>query len=158
MDIEKLKASIAKEVDPIKLQNVMDNNAKEGGNEELWELAFRRKAELAGQNYDDPLERDFWEVLAAYEICLTKKNNGKPTRASRLRPKIKNKGFKQCLIDWAMATASTDGFELLIDKDLYEFTGEYLVLKYHERFEGEVVEAARKRLLGKGIDPNKLPA
>ena len=47
MGIEKLKASIAKEVDPIKLQNVMDNNAKEGGNEELWELAFRRKAELS---------------------------------------------------------------------------------------------------------------
>ena len=156
MGIEKLKAYIAKEVDPRKLQNVMDNNAKEGGNEELWELAFRRKAELAGQNYDDPLERDFWSMIEVYEILLYEEHE-KNVKASRTRQKINNKGFMQCLIDWAKSPQSTQGFQTLIKRKLHDLTGEYLVLKYADRFDKEVVEAARKRLLDEGVDPNKLP-
>ena len=157
MDIEKLKASVAKEVDPKKLQNTMDNNAKEGGNEELWELAFRRKAELAGQNYDDPLERDFRVVIAAYEIYLTEKNDGRTTRANRIWQKVKEVGVKQCLVYLTTKPNATDGFKLLIKKEMHELTGECVVLKHRERFEDEVVEAARKRLLDAGIDSKKLP-
>ena len=93
---------------------------------------------------DDPLERDFYEVLNAYEELLTEKY-GRTTKASRTRQKLKNKGVWQCLNDWA-AGPPTDGFELLKDKGLTELTAEYLVLKYAEQFPLETTEAARKRL------------
>ena len=97
---------------------------------------------------DEPLERDFYDVLNAYEELLTEKN-GRTTKASRTRQKLKNKGVEQCLIDWALGPP-TEGFKLLIEKGLAELTAEYLVVKHKGRFPSEVLEAAKKRLLDFG--------
>ena len=145
MDIEKLKKNISKETDVKNLKAYYEKARKEG-NKKIENFAFRRICDIASRGFADPLERDFWGVLDAYEIYLTEKN-GKPTRASRLRPKIKNKGFKQCLIDWAKNSKPTDGFELLIDKGEYKLTGEYLIIKYANEFDKEVVQSACDRLL-----------
>jgi hypothetical protein len=93
----------------------------------------------------DPLHRDFYETLAAYEQLLTEKN-GRTTKASRTRQKLKNKGVFQCLEDWAISKTPTEGFELPIEHGLIELTGEYLVLKYQDRFSSAAVTAARARL------------
>ena len=97
---------------------------------------------------DDPLERDFYDVLNAYEELLTEKN-GRTTKANRTRQKLKNKGVAQCLIDWALGPP-TDGFRLLTEKGLSELTAEYLVVKHESRFPPEVVESAKRRLLDDG--------
>ena len=90
------------------------------------------------------------DVLNAYEELLTEKN-GRTTKASRTRQKLKNKGVEQCLIDWSVGEA-TDGFRLLIERGIPELTAEYLVVKHDDRFPEEVVQAARNRLADHGVD------
>ncbi len=89
--------------------------------------------------------RDFYETLAAYEQLLTEKN-GRNTAASRTRQKIDNKGVYQSLIEWTRGKTETNGFKLLVEKGLSEYTGEYLVVRYKERFPEDVVKLARERL------------
>lgn len=139
MDAEK----ISRIDDPQALKNLKDN-ARRLGRDDIYWLAFRRLSELEGMQFDDPMERAFHDVLNAYEQLLTEKN-GRTTSASRTRQKLKNKGVRQCLIDWTMGQP-TDGFRLLVDKGLVELTAEYLVIRFAERFPSDAVEAARKRL------------
>ncbi len=120
---------------------------------DVYNAVFRRFCELVGTENDDPsdpLVRDFYETLAAYEQLLTEKN-GRTTAASRTRQKIDNKGVHQSLIEWTRGKAETNGFKLLVEKGLPEFTGEYLVVRYADRFPNDVVELALKRLTGHGI-------
>jgi hypothetical protein len=83
--------------------------------------------------------------LRAYEELLTEKN-GRTTRASRTRQKLSKKGVIQCLEDWAISSAPTEGFNLLVSSGLTELTGEYLVIKYADRFSEDAVTAAKARL------------
>ena len=48
----------------------------------------------------------------------------------------------------------TNGFKLLVDADVPEYTGEYLVVRYANRVPADVVELARERLTAHDI---KLP-
>ena len=125
-------------------------NAKRLKRDDVWWEAFKRLCELEGMGQTDPLHRDFYKMLAAYEELLTEKH-GRTTRASRTRQKLKNKGVVQCLEDWAVSSATTQGFELLIQNDLAELTGEYLVLKYPDRFSYKAITAARIRLAEHGV-------
>lgn len=135
---------ISSYTDPKQLQTLM-KNAKQQGRDDIYYEAFRRRCELIGLNYDDPLERDFHSMLTAYEELLTQKNQRR-TAASRTRLKLKNKGVVQCLEDWARAHTETAGFETLVGAGLIELTGEYLVTKYPERFTAEAVQRAKERL------------
>ena len=135
---------IAKCIDPSRLRQGM-KNAKDHQRMDLYWQAFRRLCEVEGLNYDDPLEREFYSTLAAYEELLSEKN-GHTTRASRTRQKLQRSGVIQCLEDWAVANTPTDGFKLLIDSGLIELTGEYLVLKYPARFSSKALSRARSRL------------
>lgn len=136
-------AKIEQMVDKDALRNLMEN-AKRLEREDVYWLAFKRLCSLEGIAYDDPLVRDFYDVLNAYEELLTEKH-GRTTKATRTRQKLKNKGVGQCLIDWALGNP-TDGFKLLIEKGLPELTAEYLVVKYATRFPEAAVNAARERL------------
>lgn len=124
---------------------VLMKNAKQLGRNDVYFEALRRRCELIGLNYDDPLERDFHSMLTAYEELLTEKNQRR-TAASRTRQKLKNKGVVECLEDWARGHTETDGFRLLTAAGLTELTGEYLVTKYPERFTAEAVRRAKERL------------
>jgi hypothetical protein len=139
--------------DARKLKNVAEcrtvlARARARGLKDVYDAVFRRLCELVGSEYDDPddpLVRDFYETLAAYEQLLTEKN-GKTTIASRTRQKITNKGVHQSLIEWTRGKIETNGFTLLIDAGLPEYTGEYLVFRYGDRFPADVVQLARERL------------
>lgn len=130
--------------DAKQLENLM-SNAKRLGNDEIYWKAFSRFCALQGISAADPLEREFLSTLAAYERLLTEKN-GRTTLAARTRQKLRNKGVVQCLEDWALQDKPTDGFHLLIAKGLKMLTGEYLVIKYPEKFSSSAVQAAHKRL------------
>ena len=106
------------------------------------------------EDLNDPLTKDFNETLAAYERLLTEKN-GRRTPASRTRQKIANKGVRQSLIEWTRGKIETDGFKLLVEKGLSERTGEYLVVRYQDRFPPDVVDLARKRLAEYDIEEPK---
>ena len=130
--------------DSKQLENLM-GNAKRLGNNEIYWKAFSRFCELQGISAADPLEREFLSTLAAHERLLTEKN-GRTTLASRTRQKLRNKGVIQCLEDWSLEDKPTDGFQLLTANGLKTLTGEFLVVKYPEKFSSKAVEAAKKRL------------
>jgi len=135
--------------DPTALRTIMENATRVGDND-ISRRAFRRLCALEGLDQSDPLHRDFYETLAAYELLLTQKN-GRTTKASRTRQKLKNKGVISCLEDWAISKAPTEGFELLVQHGLIELTGEYLVLKYPAHFSTTAVTTAKTRLIGLGV-------
>jgi hypothetical protein len=143
--------SISEYTDRTLLRNLMAN-AKRLKRDDIWREAFRQLCSLDGIDQTDPLHRDFYQTLAAYEQLLTEKN-GRTTSASRTRQKLKNKGVVQCLEDWAVGSTPTEGFELLVKNDLTELTGEYLVLKYPDRFSPKAIAAARVRLERRGVEP-----
>ena len=114
--------------------------------------AFRRICALGGIDQSDPLHRDFHATLIAYELLLEEKNGHKQP-ASYTRRKLKNKGVIQCLEDWAVGKTRTEGFDLLIKCNMAELTGEYLVLKYPNRFSDAAVATARALLEKYGVTP-----
>jgi hypothetical protein len=129
--------------------------AKQRGMQDVYAAVFKRYCALVGNASDDPTDpmvRDFYETLAAYEQLLTEKN-GSTTVASRTRQKIANKGVHQSLVEWTRGKTETNGFALLVEAGLPEFTGEYLVTKYADRFPADVVTLARSRLLKYDIPP-----
>ena len=115
---------------------------------DVYAAVFHRMCQLVGSENDDPddpLVRDFYETLAAYEQLLTEKN-GRNTIATRTRQKLENKGVHLSLVEWTRGKIETNGFTLLIDAGMPEYTGEYLVTRYATRFPPDVVQLARERL------------
>jgi hypothetical protein len=146
-DVDKLKS-------PADCRRVMQR-AREQGHPDVYNAVFRRLCHLVGSANDDPsdpLVREFYETLAAYEQLLTEKN-GRNTSASRTRQKIANKGVHQSLIEWTQGSTETEGFKLLVEAGLPEYTGECLVVRYADRFPPKIVTLARDRLVSQGIDP-----
>jgi hypothetical protein len=116
--------------------------------DDVYSAVFRRMCQLVGHENDDPddpLVRDFYETLAAYEQLLTEKN-GRNTPATRTRQKLANKGVHLSLVEWTRGKIETNGFTLLVDAGMPEYTGEYLVARYADRFPPDVVQLARERL------------
>src|SRR5271166_2813120 len=126
------------------LRQLMKNATRAGRDDVYWQ-AFNRLCSLQGMVQADPLHRDFFAMLAAYEELLAIKN-GRTTSASRTRQKLANKGVIQCLEDWAVQTPTTEGFTLLVKNGLVELTGEFLVVKYADRFSPKAVASAKARL------------
>lgn len=135
---------ISSYTDPEHLRTLMQN-AKRMGREDIWRQAFDQLCSLEGADKEDPLERAFYSTLAAYEQLLTQKN-GRATRASRTRLKLKGKGVIACLEDWAKSKEPPESFELLVANGMVEMTGEQLVLTYPDRFSPEAVAGATARL------------
>jgi hypothetical protein len=116
--------------------------------DDVYSAVFRRMCQLVGHENDDPddpLVRDFYETLAAYEQLLTEKN-GRNTPATRTRQKLANKGVHLSLVEWTRGKIEINGFTLLVDAGMPEYTGEYLVARYADRFPPDVVQLARERL------------
>jgi hypothetical protein len=141
---------VSQYTDPGALRTLMAN-AKRLNRDDVWREAFLRLCSLEGADESDPLHRDFYAALAAYEELLSEKN-GRTTRASRTRQKLKSKGVIQCLEDWAIAPGGTDGFNLLTKLGMAELTGEHLVLKYPNRFSERAVKAASARMAAMGTE------
>lgn len=139
-----MKKPISSSTDVSDLSKLMAN-AKRLGDENFYNQAFVRRCELEGINYDDPMHREFYQALAAYELTLEEKHGHKQP-AGRTRQKLKSKGVEQCLIDWALGSHETSGFTALAERGLLELTAEYVVVKYASRFDPTVVDAARSRL------------
>jgi hypothetical protein len=120
---------------------------------DVYAAVFYRMCQLVGSENDDPgdpLVRDFYETLAACEQLLTEKN-GRNTIATRTRQKLENKGVHLSLVEWTRGKIETNGFTLLIDAGMPEYTGEYLVTRYAARFPPDVVQLARDRLVSHDV-------
>jgi hypothetical protein len=155
-DHSKILAYIALCDDAEKLKSLLEN-ARERNETTVADAAFRRLISVLPTEEPGTLEHDFWQTIHAFEHILTDERE-KTTRLSRTRQKVARVGVEQTLKDWALGTAETDGFKMLIERGLPELTGEAIVLRHSGRFETEpeVVVAARQRLLNAGVNISTL--
>lgn len=141
-DVEKLRTWIA--------------NAQKGKEKDIEEAAFRRLIEILPKEAPGTVEHDFWRTIHAFEHILSEERR-KTTRLARTRQKVARVGEIETLRDWALGTKSTDGFTMLIERNMPELTGEAIVLRHADRFDAAVVSAATKRLEDAGVDVAGLP-
>ena len=136
--------------DPDKLRKLMANAVRLGYDD----LAFQCKmriAELVGEAHNEsPVERDFWTGLAAAEELRTA-DNGRITRLVKVRAKHKRVGAEKVLSDQMMEDALSDGFDKLVEHGRGDLTGEAIVMRHEASFSVDVVNAARKKLMDKGV-------
>lgn len=102
------------------------------------------------------MEYDFWRTIHAFEHVLSEER-GKTTRLARTRQKVARVGEAETLEDWALSEKRTDGFNMLIERNMPELTGEAIVLRHPHRFGAKVVAAAMRRLEEVGINIAALP-
>ena len=136
--------------DPVKLRQLLAN-AKRLGREDIVLKCQLRVVELAGQSYEDTIEREFWMAVAAAEEFKTA-INGKTTKLSRTRQKYSRVGAIACIADWALSSKVTDGFRILIDAERPDLTGEAIAIRHSGSFSEEAVASARRKLEEHGVD------
>ncbi|MGI3185017.1 hypothetical protein [Nioella aestuarii] len=134
--------------DETKLRNWIANAEREGA-QEVEDAARRRLIEVrASKDVDDPndpIVLDFWKSISALEHELSLER-GKTIRLSRTRQKIGRVGVEKTLRDLTLSTQPSDGYHLLHERGMLDLSAEALVLRYPDRFEPEVLEAAQNRL------------
>jgi len=123
-------------------------NAKELNRIDLVNEARERTIELNALTHsaDSNVEREGWEALYAYEEYLTARN-GKKTRANRTRDLIKRRkivpAIEQMVIN---GTVDTEGFAMLLEAGLLEYSFESTILRHPESFSADAANRARERL------------
>jgi hypothetical protein len=132
-------------------RNLMEN-AQERGRQEIYQAAFPRLGQIEGKDHEDIVVRQFWVAVSAVEECLRQKH-GKAVKANYTRRKAARVGEVACLTDWALNKNETEGFMMLVEANLGDQTGEYVVAQNPDRFPPEAVAAARKRLVEHGVIP-----
>jgi hypothetical protein len=150
VDHSKIIAAIEVKSGPASLRQLMKNVAAQGVTA-VHAAAFRRLVEILPEEEPGTVEHDFWRTIFAFEQLL-RKERGKTVLLSRTRQKLKRVGVMQTLNDFATATATTQGFDMLIARSLPELTGEAVILRHEDKFEPEVVAAASARLAAAGVD------
>lgn len=140
--------------DPDRLRALMAN-AKRLEKPELAVACQARIAALAGQEYDDEVERAFWEAVTMAEEIKTEVN-GKTTRLSRTRQKHTRDGALKCIEDLALKEPASDGFDILASKSRLDLSFEAIVVRFPDRFSDEAGEAAHRKLAGAEFDVSPL--
>ena len=126
-------------------------NAVRLNEEHLADACRKRLYELETPEASDPVEKRLWQAVVAYEQTLREKH-GRKQPAAYTRRKIAAKVAVQTLTDWALGKNVTPGFEALVKSGSAEFTGEYVVVEFADRFPPEAVAAAKKKLIDHGVE------
>lgn len=153
---DKILILIAACRDPEKLRSWI-RNARDKNEPVIAEAAFRQLIGILPTEKPGTIEYDFWQTIHAFEHVLSDER-GKTTRLSRTRQKVARVGEIQTLKDWALSEKSTDGFAMLLERNMPELTGEAIVLRHAAHFSADVVAAARHRLELAAVDTTALTA
>ena len=94
------------------------------------------------------LEHDVWRSIHALEGAL-KDERGRTTLLGRTRQKIARDGELRTVADLVRGKTS-DGFRMLMDREMVDHTFEAVALRHRALFEDEVILAASDRLLAFG--------
>ncbi len=139
---------IAACTDETKLRNWIAN-ARRSGAEEVEAAARRRLIEIRAFGEidapDDAMVLDFWKSITALEQELSEER-GKTIRLSRTRQKIARVGVEKTLADLALQPRPSEGYHLLRERGMLDLSAEAVVLRFPERFDQEVLDAAARRL------------
>jgi hypothetical protein len=134
--------------DATKLRQLAVNAASKGVSEVERSARLRLYAILPSEQ-PGTLEYDVWQSIYCLEDTLGLER-GKTTRLSRTRQKIARDGEQKTVADLVLGTPS-DGFSMLIERRMPELTFEAVAIKHSDRFDEEVISAAKARLIKAGI-------
>jgi hypothetical protein len=140
---------IAKSNDPKDLRRMADN-ARSAGHDDVREAALRRLYAVSPDARPGTLEHDVWQSIFALESALSEER-GKTTLLARTRQKITRDGELDTVADLVTKPPS-EGYRMLLDRGWPELTFEAVALRYPERFEQPVLEAAKRRLDASALD------
>ena len=146
--VQRMLEFVANCGDPKKLRQIAKNADEQG------ELSLARAARLKlysilpGEELGT-IEYAVWQSIFALEDVL-KQERGKTIMLSRTRQKIGRQGVTACVADLVLGSAS-DGFRMLEEREMLDLSFEAIALKFPEKFEFRVLEAARKRLFDSGF-------
>ena len=121
-------------------------NAAERDRDDLVQEARQRSLQIRALEHEpeSEVESALWEALYAYEESLTLKN-GKRTRASRTRPKIKADGIVAAVDQLVAKSKEPLGYTHLLEMGLQDYAFEATVLKHPDLFSPEAVTKAEER-------------
>ena len=136
-------AYIATCTDPAKLRQVA-LNAAATGDADLQREARLRLYAVAPDEEPGTLEHEVWQSVLALEDALSDES-GTTKRLSRTRQKIKRDGEERTVRDLVLGKVS-EGFRMLVDRDMVDRTFEAVALRFPDRFDVDVLEAARRKL------------
>jgi hypothetical protein len=116
-------------------------------NPELVQGARRRAVELRAAAYGaaSEAEQDAIQAVHAAEAALTHKN-GKKTRASRTWQSIAKHGIIPAVERAVTKKDKTDGYSILAELGMLDYTFEAVILRHPTSFSPEAVSSARLRL------------
>jgi hypothetical protein len=126
-------------------------NAHNKGEEQVRRAAMLRLYEILPSEKPGTLEYDVWQSIHALEGELSHER-GKTTRLSRTRQKITRDGEQGTVADLVLGKVS-EGFRMLVERDMPQLTFEAVALKHADRFKGSVIAAAKQRLEESGYEP-----
>jgi hypothetical protein len=153
-DNSKILTFIEQCEDADKLKSLVKNarkNTLDAGAAMVADAAFRKLISLVPSEAPGTVSHDFWQTVHAFEYVLTEERE-KTTRLTRTRQKVARIGVVQTLKDWALSRSETEGFKMLLERNMPELTGEAIVLRHPAHFEPDVLIAARRRLIDAGVD------
>lgn len=122
----------------------MAANASRLGEKEVERVALLKLYSVLPSAEPGTLEYDVWRSVYALEGAL-KDERGKTTMLGRTRQKIARDGEMKTVADLVKGMAS-DGFRMLMERDMVDHTFEAVALRHSDRFDDEVLKAASTRL------------
>lgn len=148
--ITRIMKTIEECTDAKKLRQIAIN-AREKGELTVARAADLRLFAILPSEAPGTLEYDVWQSIHALEGTLSNER-GKTTRLARTRQKIKNVGEFATVRDLVLSSKPSEGFSMLIDRDMAALTFEHVALQHPDRFDSMVLDAASARLLSAGIE------
>ncbi|WP_320197422.1 hypothetical protein RMR16_020275 [Agrobacterium sp. rho-13.3] len=147
---EKALLIIEKCGDASKLRQ-MAVNARERGEISVAHAADLRLYDVLPSEKPGTFEHDVWRSIHALEGTLTNERV-KTTRLGRTRPKIARIGEVETLKDLIMRKEPSEGFFMLLEREMADLTFEAVALRHPDRFDTAVLDAAEERLRSAGIE------
>ena len=99
-------------------------------------------------------EYDVWQSIHALEGTLTSERE-KTTRLGRTRQKIARAGELETIKDLILGAKPSEGFFMLIERQMGDLTFEAVAPRPPDRFDEPVLNAAAARLLSVGIEAQR---
>jgi hypothetical protein len=145
---------IATCIDPKKLGQMVEN-ARKQGETDVERAAMLRLYEVKPEARPGTLEHDVWRSIYALEGALTGERD-RTTLLGRTRQKIAADKEAATVASLVLKKEASEGFHMLLERNLAGHTFEAVALRHRDRFDAEVLGAAAARLRGAGEDPDKL--
>ena len=143
--VERILKVVENSTDPRALRQIAEN-ARTKRQFEVVRAAELRLYEILPSEMPGSFEHDVWRSIHALEGTLTNER-GKTTRLGRTRQKIAKVGELETVKDLIVGTKKpSEGFTMLIERQMPELTFEAVALRHPERFDQVAIDAASERL------------